>query len=535
MHGRWVIDFTRARNANSSGRRAVCRAARAGRVLRLACWLAAPCLPALLPAPAAAQYQAPGDKLFLTAKSADTWAAGDTDVVLLEGPVTIELERATLSAKQAVVWLSPENGPEANRQRVQVVLVGDAKVTRDGVVRSGDRMLVNGSVAGRVRLTADERAERDRSTSDLYRTAEAVRNPAPATPAPMTPAPVTQQGARPAPGGPAVPAEIPAGPATRAAPTTAGAEASGPAVPWAPRVGPASGPAPSTRPATTTSPTTLPEPVPMPAAPVVFDAQSVDFIKTDDGTIAAVLDKGVRLIHRRPNGDVLEMSAARGVVFTPLRDLQAAMKDGGVRAIQDAVTGAYLEDDVKVVFTPAAVFGEQRLEARRAYYEFATDRAILTDAIVRTIDLKSGIPFRVRADTVRQLARGEFTAEGAEVSTSQFANPSYSLRAEKVYVRQDHPGDATAASIDKAQTVVQADNATFRAFGVPFFYLPRVGANISEYQSPLRSIGFEQSQVFGTSGLTEWGLFQTFGVTPPKDLDAAYRLDYFGDRGPAAG
>src|SRR5437588_246477 len=49
----------------------------------------------LLPAsPAAAQYQPPSDKLQITARSAATWAATGEDVIQLEGPVTIETDRA---------------------------------------------------------------------------------------------------------------------------------------------------------------------------------------------------------------------------------------------------------------------------------------------------------------------------------------------------------------------------------------------------------------------------------------------------------
>ena len=71
---------------------------------------------AACPSPASAQYQAPSEKLLMTARSAVHLVAGPTDVVLLEGPVTIELDRATLSAKQAVVWITPEDGGGSARQ-----------------------------------------------------------------------------------------------------------------------------------------------------------------------------------------------------------------------------------------------------------------------------------------------------------------------------------------------------------------------------------------------------------------------------------
>ena len=60
------------------------------------------------------QYQAPSEKLQLTAKAASTWSDGATDVVQLDGPATIELDRAVLSAQNAVVWITPVADAPAN-------------------------------------------------------------------------------------------------------------------------------------------------------------------------------------------------------------------------------------------------------------------------------------------------------------------------------------------------------------------------------------------------------------------------------------
>jgi len=474
---------------------------RGRRLLALAIAWAAPAAalaPLLMPAPASAQYQAPSDKLLMTAGSASTWRQGETDILVLEGPVSIEFERATLSAKQAVLWLSPEDGPEAGRMKAQVVLIGDGKVVQDGAIRSGERMLVNASVAGRVRLTAGERAERDLSGSDLYRTASAIRDPAAALP------PVTQ---------PATAATLPATrPATQQ--TT---------VPAA---------QPATLPTTQLAAGPTSQAV-MPAAPVFFDAPEMELIETDDGTVAAVLSRGVKLLHKRANGDLLEVQGQRVVLFTPIRDLRQLQKsDSQIKEIQDAVTSAYVEGDARVVYTPAdqSRIGEQRLGATRLYYEFTTDRAILTDAVLRTLDPKASIPIIVHAKTLRQLAAGEYTAEQTQLSTSAFAVPTYSIRAEKIYVRQD-PGGAD----QEARSTFAAENTTFRAFGVPFFWLPYVGGDLTNLKTPLRSISGGHSSAFGVEARTEWGLFETFGQVPPRDLDLSYQLDYYTERGPGGG
>jgi lipopolysaccharide assembly outer membrane protein LptD (OstA) len=445
---------------------------------------------------ALAQYQAPSDRLILTAKTATTWTDADTDILQLEGPVKIELENATLSAEQAVAWLSPEKGAEQGRRKAQFVLLGSARVKQGDTIRSGDRMVVNASVAGRIRLIADDRIDRDQHDSYLYRLADSTRDPSKAAPTPAT-----------------EPATLPSTTAPSTGPTTV----------------PATGPTLAATPGATTQPV---------KAPVMFEAESMEMVETDDGTVAAILAGGVKLLERRPNGDLLEMQGQRVVLFTPLKNLRELQQRGGVREIQDAVTAAYIEGDVRVVFTPNTTgpqqhpqkFGEQRLEGSRVYYDFTTDRAILTDAVMHTVDPKGQLPIIVHAKTMRQLSRGEFETGKAELSTSAFAVPTYSIRASKIYIRQNAPTENDAGS-----THFEAQNTSFRTFGVPFFWLPGVSGDYGGGQIPLRSIGLEHSTQFGTGFTSQWGLFETLGMKAPRDLDAAYRADYFSDRGPAGG
>ena len=80
-----------------------------------------------------------------------------------------------------------------------------------------------------------------------------------------------------------------------------------------------------------------------------------------------------------------------------------------------------------------------------------------------------------------------------------------------------------------------AKDATFNAFNVPFFWLPRVGGSMTDRGSALRDIQFGGASGFGPSIRTRWGLFESLGQSAPQGLDASYRLDYYGDRGPGTG
>ena len=65
-----------------------------------------------------AQVQAPNEQLLITGESASTRQQGDGSVVEVEGNVTINLDRARLSADSAVIWLAgdaPQNHPQRRR------------------------------------------------------------------------------------------------------------------------------------------------------------------------------------------------------------------------------------------------------------------------------------------------------------------------------------------------------------------------------------------------------------------------------------
>ncbi len=83
--------------------------------------------------------------------------------------------------------------------------------------------------------------------------------------------------------------------------------------------------------------------------------------------------------------------------------------------------------------------------------------------------------------------------------------------------------------------VVGADHVTGRIFNVPALYFPVLRGVIADQRVPLRSVSVGESRNRGTYIRTEWGLFETIGKDPPKNLDAVYELDYFSERGLRAG
>ena len=438
---------------------------------------------ALASAGARAQSQPPSEQAVLNGTSATTWAEAGGNVVLLHGPVHITFDRAKLSADNAVVWLAPASRENLDVQNASIALIGHAVLEHGDATRSGGNLFVSAQVRGQgIRIVADERSAKNESKSDLFEQAAALRK-----------------------------AEQPRSTTVSAGPSAmkAGGPTSAPARPQRTSAG-----------------------LPVGETPIDFEAKNLQSVQTDEGNVALVLTGDVRLIERRPTGDYVELSADTVVLFTNLKSLrEAAQTSNGRKRGQDIMQAAYLEGDVRIDYNSAKHgVPEQRLTANRCYYEFASDRAVLTDAIVHTIEPQHGTAIILRAKTVRQLATGEFLTQNARLSNSSFAVPSYSLAAEKIYVKSEPSGDPRVGD----SVYFDAKNIQLQAFDIPFFWLPAASGDMSK-GLPLRGLGGGNSHDFGPFVKTLWGLFETFGAEPPRDLDVNYRLDYLGKRGPGAG
>jgi lipopolysaccharide assembly outer membrane protein LptD (OstA) len=464
--------------------------------LRIA--LVALCL-GLAPTFAFGQAEGPSDTLAINGDNAFNWIDGDTSIIQIEGHVTITTDEATFSADNAVIWLSPEPNAIIGEQMAEVALLGNAKVVHGDATRTAENLYVTEQIKGRITFYG-ERAAHDSSDTDIYKQALSLRPQMPGAPIPP---PVIQN------------TWLIEPPSTQ--PTT----------------GPAS------------RPTTQP-------SPIYFEAngKSEQTIGTD-GKVAFVMDGGVlitqnKMIKQYQNtpandqnqadiSDHIELRAQRAVIMTNLDNLRELSDSSTFKLAEDVVEGVYMEGDVQISQTPAqqgqGPKPESRLTCDRVYYEFATERAILTNAVIHTLDPKIQIPIIIRAGVVRQLSNGEYRAKDAEITTSSFAVPSYSVRSSTAYIRQVPTNDPRYGN----QTQFVANNAVFSLFHVPLFYLPQASGSMTDRGSALRNIEIGSSKNNGFGVRTELGIFETLGILPPENIDAYAKVDYFTDRGPAFG
>jgi hypothetical protein len=441
---------------------------------------------------AGAQVQSPSDKLLIDGGLAYTWNDGNSDILQVAGPVTIKLDRMELTADQAVIWLSPEAGPVIPQQRAEIALIGNAVVKEPsrGITRSGPSLFVMVSVRGDIELTGPQRLTGDQSATDLYKKANAMRTAAGGVGAARQPIEPTYG----------------AGESPEAKTQYVGAQ---------------------TR----------------PSAPFRFHFQQILSVTMEDQSRAFELTGNVTIIQTRANGDVIQIQAERSVVFTDQKKSRGPEAGDDFASMNQDVKAAYLEGDVRIDYAPGRTERpEQRLWAQRVYYDFVTNQAVLTDAVLRTSDPGTQIPITIRAKSLRQLSQGEFKGRDIEMSTSSFATPTYSVKSDEIYVQTTEvpvvqAGESTFGSNGARQTQESfvATGDRLAILDLPVFYVPQASGSVDQDPFPLRNLQISDTSRMGTSVETEWGLFESLGEPKPQGLDVSFLTDYFARRGPATG
>ena len=193
------------------------------------------------------------------------------------------------------------------------------------------------------------------------------------------------------------------------------------------------------------------------------------------------------------------------------------------------VEGAYLEGDVQLTQGP------HMIRASRLYYDFLRDRALILDAVARTLLMERNIPLYVRASEIRQLSANEFTAENAIVTTSEFHTPHYHVGASRVDVINTTPPDLRGRATGMTSGTFSIHDATFNLSGHPLLWWPFVRGSVDTSETSIRSLRLGFSGDFGAEVETKWHMFSLLGLETPKGFDSTLNLDYYTERGPAIG
>jgi hypothetical protein len=304
-------------------------------------------------------------------------------------------------------------------------------------------------------------------------------------------------------------------------------------------------------------PTTMPTlPGQVKPRPNVFATGDDIRARQIDKEMVTVVPGAYMLYDAQDGRPPLEFRAQRMVVFSPMA--QATPATGTAPAagapavpppnteLTQIATGVYLEGDVTL-----DQGNNVRVRAERVYYDFTSQRAIMLDATLSTVEEKREVPVYLRATEIRQMARGEWAAKNVKFSTSEFYTPHYHIGASEAYLRDitpqleapnagEEPGGIGAAfgggrSFEASTYQFKLKDTTLDVGGVPIFYWPFLAGDTAKNEIPLRTVRVSNSRTYGLSLLTDWDIFGLAGQTAPEGVRADLSLDYFGKRGPAGG
>ncbi|MFO0827407.1 MAG: hypothetical protein U0572_04585 [Phycisphaerales bacterium] len=447
--------------------------------------------------------------LTMSAVHAYTWQVDDTQRIQLHEDVLIRFGSYAFSTDAAEVWINrlPVRNADGSQGEVTQIALYFLRVSeptrRAGFGATGKDLLVTASTRGNVVLRVAKRTEAMPPPSALLgngqlRLSMHLRQLLAATEAGkmrMSPIPRYDEPQRPVdpppiPGEPAVlpaPAPKPAGPAFMTLPENSNASNL---------------------------------PIVRPDGIVSFAARE---IVIDEQANAITVEGGVEIdytsdIAQGPQR--LELRAERGVVFLA-PDAIRALREGRREARAGDVLGVYLEGGV------IGTDGTYMIRGSKVYYDFANNRAMIVDAVLRTYArLGRSVTLYARASEMRQLSANEFEANNAMVSTSEFFVPHLSIGADHVTITQAPEGLGEP-------TMIRAEGITLRAGKVPFFGLASFEGDTEP--TPFRGAEAGYRSDLGAEIMTRWDLFQLFGMSAPEGVDGHLTVGGYTERGPAVG
>lgn len=443
-------------------------------------------------------------ELVLSCQSARRWTVDDTQRLLLEGDVNIDLGSYAFAAKTAVIWINRLPSDKGLVNQIAIWFPNVSEPTRRaGLGASGRDVLVTASTLGAIRLRPVIMNSGPPSSLGEVREGEArlarylksiVRSPLPKLAIrpdvevpPPPPQPILE------PGGALAQAPVP----KKEEPS-----------------------------ATVQLPLKSREQLPifLPQGLVSFSSDEVIIDEKED----AITVLGSVLINYDSSGardrfQRLSLSAKRGVVFLK-RGTVSAMREGSGNVEAESINGIYLEGGVRVTN------GDYTLRSASIYYDLIQNKALALEAILRTYARKrTNVPIYARAKEMRQVSADQWTAKKATLSTSEFFEPHISIGLDKVTITEspDEDGD------EDTRTWVQGKNLTIEALGVPFFFWP--GFEGPAETSPLKSIRSGWQRFKGVSIGTRWDFFGLIGVKEPTWVAADLIIDGYVERGPGVG
>ena len=224
-------------------------------------------------------------------------------------------------------------------------------------------------------------------------------------------------------------------------------------------------------------------------------------------------------------GDTVDIVADNAVIWT---ENPGKIHGGGSYTESDEVNfEIYLEGNI--IYRD----GPRVIEASRMYYDAKHKVAyILNGHLSAPISEVSGIEgsVRLKADILRQMGTGLFTAQNAMVTTSQLGEPTYSLRSQTLRLDR-RVSQPLGNSEPKIRQVVVAENNYIAIRNVPAFYWPWLAADVEDPTFYIKNLSYGNSRRNGHTVKTLWDPFQILNIRRPDGVDGDVNITWMEKRG----
>jgi hypothetical protein len=214
----------------------------------------------------------------------------------------------------------------------------------------------------------------------------------------------------------------------------------------------------------------------------------------------------------------LDITAENAVIFVDTGGGPA----GGQTAPASKVRGIYLEDNVVISS------GTYTVRAPRVYFDLALNKALLLEAVFYTYDDTVGVSAYIRAQEMQQLARSVWVARRAVVTTSEFAEPQFSVAADKLTLTQE-PRPGGGKPIDH----ISAVNNVVRVGAAPIGYWPYMAGDADK--TAMQSLSMGVNSQAGLEIHSSWDMFALTGQPNPDGVGLIGHADLEGRHGDSTG
>ena len=228
-------------------------------------------------------------------------------------------------------------------------------------------------------------------------------------------------------------------------------------------------------------------------------------------------------------GDIIDISADHAVIWTTN---PGKLHSGASFTESDTLDfEIYLEGNI--IYRD----GPRVIQASRMYYDAKHKIGYISEGhLFIPIGDLTGMEgsIRLKAEVLRKMGEGLFTARNAMVTTSQLGMPTYSLRSQNLKFDRQALLPFAGSSANPRQIVV-AENNYIALQNMPVFYWPWIATDVDNPTFFLKNFSYGNSGRYGNTVKTLWDPFQILNIRKPDGTDGDVNVTWLEKRGIAHG